>query len=141
MTCGAVLPVPCLDEGNVLSPTTTTAPEVKRSRSPEQTNPIGCVVGVEGRVREKRLNVVGKNKIIIVFRLNFNDLIRRGEEEERKISNSYNIYYHKYHQEKIRSIFLYSTMMESYLTLSLSLSLPLTFVACLWEMGLIKGSK
>ena len=50
VTGGAVLPVPRLHEGDILCPTTTTAAEVKRSWSPEQTNPIGCVVGVEGRV-------------------------------------------------------------------------------------------
>ena len=74
-----MLLIPCLHNWDVQGSTTPPGAEVKGAWCPEETDPIGRVVTVEGRVREEGLDVVWQDKLIILLRF---WLIHLGGREE-----------------------------------------------------------
>lgn len=59
--------VPRFDQRNVMSATTTSRSHVERTWSPQQSNPVSCVIGVEWRILQKWLNIIRQNKFFVII--------------------------------------------------------------------------
>lgn len=62
-----MLLVPSFDQRNVMSATAPTRSHVERARSPQERDSVGCVVGVERRVLQERLNLIRQDEFLVVI--------------------------------------------------------------------------
>lgn len=67
VTWWAVLLVPSFDQRDVVSATASARSHVEWTRSPQERDSVGCVVGVKRRVLQERLNVVGQDEFLVVI--------------------------------------------------------------------------
>lgn len=63
----AVLLIPSFDERNINRASTSSRSHVEGTRRPQKCNSVGGVVSVQRRVLQKRLNVIRKNKLLVIF--------------------------------------------------------------------------